>query len=174
MATWMLALACGSSPESTDPGGGLERELDPSEIRSDAAWEPCGFGIECRELEVPIDHAQPQGEKLALALARAPHWEGYDYRGAILVNPGGPGGLGRPFDWTLLERINPGVPFMLSGGLDARNLAEAVRVARPTAVDVSSGVERAPGEKDIEKIRTFIVAARDADAALSGQTARRA
>jgi phosphoribosylanthranilate isomerase len=85
-----------------------------------------------------------------------------------------PGGLGRPFDWTLLERINPGVPFMLSGGLDARNLAEAVRVARPTAVDVSSGVERAPGEKDIEKIRTFIVAARDADAALSGQTARRA
>ena len=67
-----------------------------------------------------------------------------------------PGGLGKPFDWTLLERLNPGVPFMLSGGLDAGNLAEALRIARPPAVDVSSGVERAPGEKDPDKIRAFI------------------
>jgi phosphoribosylanthranilate isomerase len=85
-----------------------------------------------------------------------------------------PGGLGKPFDWTVLERLNPGVPFMLSGGLDAGNLAEAVRVARPTAVDVSSGVERAPGEKDPVKIRTFVVAARDADHALSDKAVKRA
>jgi phosphoribosylanthranilate isomerase len=85
-----------------------------------------------------------------------------------------PGGLGKPFDWTVLERLNPGVPFMLSGGLDPGNLAEAVRIARPTAVDVSSGVERAPGEKDPAKIRAFILAARDADHALSGKAVKRA
>jgi phosphoribosylanthranilate isomerase len=85
-----------------------------------------------------------------------------------------PGGLGKPFDWTVLERLSPGVPFMLSGGLDAGNLAEAVRIARPMAVDVSSGVERAPGEKDPAKIRTFVVTARDVDNALSDKAVKRA
>jgi phosphoribosylanthranilate isomerase len=80
-----------------------------------------------------------------------------------------PGGLGKPFDWRLLEKLDPGVPFMLSGGLDAGNVAEALRVTRAGGVDVSSGVERAPGEKDPDKIRAFIRAARlaAADAILS-------
>ncbi len=77
-----------------------------------------------------------------------------------------PGGLGTPFDWTLLAGIKPAVPFMLSGGLDAKNVAEALRITRAPGVDVSSGVERAPGEKDPDKIRAFIRAARAADAAL--------
>ena len=80
-----------------------------------------------------------------------------------------PGGLGKTFDWTLLEKIDLKVPFMLSGGLDAHNVAEAIRVTRPQAVDVSSGVERAPGEKDSDKIREFIRAARAAEAALAGK-----
>jgi phosphoribosylanthranilate isomerase len=71
-----------------------------------------------------------------------------------------PGGLGKTFDWTLLENLDLKIPFMLSGGLDAANVAEAVRITRPPAVDVSSGVERAPGEKDPDKIRDFIRAAR--------------
>jgi phosphoribosylanthranilate isomerase len=71
-----------------------------------------------------------------------------------------PGGLGKPFDWTLLENLHPGLPFMLSGGLDAGNVGEALRITRAPAVDVSSGVERAPGEKDPEKIRAFVRAAR--------------
>jgi phosphoribosylanthranilate isomerase len=73
-----------------------------------------------------------------------------------------PGGLGKPFDWRLLENVNPDVPFMLSGGLDPNNVAEALRITRSPAVDVSSGVEREPGEKDIDKIRAFIRAAREA------------
>jgi phosphoribosylanthranilate isomerase len=73
-----------------------------------------------------------------------------------------PGGLGKPFDWRLLENVNPDVPFMLSGGLDPNNVAEALRITRAPAVDVSSGVERQPGEKDIDKIRAFIRAAREA------------
>jgi phosphoribosylanthranilate isomerase len=77
-----------------------------------------------------------------------------------------PGGLGRPFDWRLLENLDPSLPFMLSGGLDAGNVAEALRITRAPAVDVSSGVERALGEKDPVKIRAFIQAARAAAAAL--------
>jgi len=74
-----------------------------------------------------------------------------------------PGGLGTSFDWTLLAGINPGVPFMLSGGLDAGNVAEALRITSAPGVDVSSGVERAAGEKDPAKIREFIRAARAAE-----------
>ena len=71
-----------------------------------------------------------------------------------------PGGLGKRFDWRLLENVETRVPFMLSGGLDALNVVEALRITAAPAVDVSSGVERAPGEKDPDKIRAFIAAAR--------------
>jgi len=73
-----------------------------------------------------------------------------------------PGGLGKAFDWHLLENLDPGVPFMLSGGLDAGNVGEALRITRAPGVDVSSGVERVPGEKDPDKIRAFVRAARAA------------
>ena len=78
-----------------------------------------------------------------------------------------PGGLGRPFDWHLLENLDPGVPFMLSGGLDPANVGEALRITRAPGVDVSSGVERAPGEKDPDKIRAFVRAARVAAASVA-------
>ncbi len=78
-----------------------------------------------------------------------------------------PGGLGKSFDWRLLENLETGVPFMLSGGLDAGNVAEALRITAAPAVDVSSGVERAAGDKDLDKIRAFIVAARDAASKLA-------
>jgi phosphoribosylanthranilate isomerase len=77
-----------------------------------------------------------------------------------------PGGLGKSFDWHLLEHLEPGVPFMLSGGLHAGNVGEALRITRAPGVDVSSGVERAPGEKDFDKIRAFVHAAREAAASL--------
>jgi phosphoribosylanthranilate isomerase len=73
-----------------------------------------------------------------------------------------PGGLGKPFDWHLLQDVDRTVPFMLSGGLDAGNVAEALAVTRAAGVDVSSGVERAPGEKDPDRIVAFIRAARNA------------
>jgi phosphoribosylanthranilate isomerase len=73
-----------------------------------------------------------------------------------------PGGLGTPFDWRLLENLKVGVPFMLSGGLDAGNVSEALEITRAPSVDVSSGVERHVGEKDPEKIVAFVRAARAA------------
>jgi phosphoribosylanthranilate isomerase len=77
-----------------------------------------------------------------------------------------PGGHGRPFDWSLLAGLDPAQPFMLSGGLDPANVAEAIRVARPAGVDVSSGVEAAPGVKDPARIAEFIAAACKAAATL--------
>jgi phosphoribosylanthranilate isomerase len=75
-----------------------------------------------------------------------------------------PGGLGQPFDWALLQSIDSATPFMLSGGLDAENVAEALAITRASGVDVSSGVERSPGVKDPEKIRAFVRTAREAGA----------
>jgi phosphoribosylanthranilate isomerase len=71
-----------------------------------------------------------------------------------------PGGLGAVFDWHVLENLDLSLPFMVSGGLHAGNVAEAVRVTRAGGVDVSSGVERASGIKDPEMIRAFVRAAR--------------
>jgi len=82
--------------------------------------------------------------------------------GAVL-----PGGNGLPFDWRLIAGAKPGLPFMLSGGLTADNVADAIRLIGQTpgflGVDVSSGVERAPGAKDPVKIRAFLHAARSAE-----------
>jgi phosphoribosylanthranilate isomerase len=80
-----------------------------------------------------------------------------------------PGGLGAAFDWQVLENLDLRLPFMVSGGLNAGNVAKAVRVTRAGGVDISSGVERMPGVKDPEMIRGFIRAARliDRDAGLA-------
>lgn len=69
-----------------------------------------------------------------------------------------PGGNGRTFDWEAVQGISASIPFMLSGGLDADNVVEAIARTHAAAVDVSSGVERAPGVKDPERIRRFLLA----------------
>jgi len=75
-----------------------------------------------------------------------------------------PGGHGRPFDWSILDEEHPALDprrrFMLSGGLNAGNVAEAIRRTRTWGVDVSSGVESAPGVKDAARIAAFVAAAR--------------
>lgn len=67
-----------------------------------------------------------------------------------------PGGNGLPFDWKLLDGVGGAYPFMLSGGLTPDNVATAVALVAPAAVDVSSGVEIAPGVKSPELIRRFL------------------
>ena len=73
-----------------------------------------------------------------------------------------PGGNGVPFDWSLARAFAPAKPWLLSGGLDLENVAEAIRVTRAPGVDVSSGVESAPGVKDAGKIAAFVARARAA------------
>jgi phosphoribosylanthranilate isomerase len=70
-----------------------------------------------------------------------------------------PGGNGLAFDWRLIAGRDWRLPWMLSGGLTAETLPEAVRISGAKAVDVSSGVESSPGRKDFAKIRAFLAAA---------------
>ncbi|WP_277968465.1 phosphoribosylanthranilate isomerase [Sphingomonas echinoides] len=67
-----------------------------------------------------------------------------------------PGGMGVRFDWTLLQGVRHVQPWALSGGLDAHNVAEAIRITGATLVDVSSGLESAPGIKDPTRISAFL------------------
>jgi phosphoribosylanthranilate isomerase len=71
-----------------------------------------------------------------------------------------PGGNGRPFDWSLTRDFHAHVPWLLSGGLDPDTVAAAIALSGARGVDVSSGVESAPGVKDPAKIRAFVAAAR--------------
>ncbi len=72
------------------------------------------------------------------------------------------GGFGETFDWSILEGFAPDKPWVLSGGLTPENVAEAIRVTGASEVDVSSGVESAPGVKDEARVRAFIEAAKAA------------
>ena len=81
-------------------------------------------------------------------------------------SPRSPGGTGESFDWDLAHR-HPGTPpVVLSGGLTAENVGEAIEKARPFAVDVASGTEAAPGRKDPAKLEAFMKAVEAADARL--------
>ncbi|MFN9527394.1 MAG: phosphoribosylanthranilate isomerase [Pseudomonadaceae bacterium] len=98
------------------------------------------------------------GEDVAAAMA--------PYAGAqgILLDTfveGVPGGTGASFDWSLVPE-DAAKPIILAGGLDAGNVATAIRQVRPHAVDVSGGVEASKGIKDAGKIRAFVRAVRDA------------
>ena len=111
------------------------------------------------KVETPEDAALALAYKgiadLILFDAKAP-------KGAVL-----PGGNGVAFDWYVLDDIRSRVPFMLSGGLTAANVAAAVQATGATVVDVSSGVESAPGVKSPDLIRQFIRAAHAAPAQTS-------
>jgi phosphoribosylanthranilate isomerase len=91
----------------------------------------------------------------------------YEGRAAGLLldtrTAGAPGGTGRSFDWSLAVAVRQRASFlMLAGGLDPLNVRSAIRAVRPDGVDVSSGVESAPGRKDAEKVRAFLRAVREA------------
>jgi phosphoribosylanthranilate isomerase len=73
-----------------------------------------------------------------------------------------PGGNGVAFDWSILTSLDEDVSYMLSGGLNAGNIGEALTTAKPAGIDISSGVESAPGIKDPERIRAFFRAVRAA------------
>jgi phosphoribosylanthranilate isomerase len=134
--------------------------LDLLQLHGDETPERCRaisiyFGL-------PIIKAIKVSTKADLKMAKdyedAVDWLMFDARppadGAL------PGGNGQPFDWTILKGADFKRPWLLAGGLTPENLAEAVNQSGATAVDVSSGVESAPGRKDPAKIRAFLDTAR--------------
>ncbi len=143
--------------------------VDPSDDELDEALFQVRFGAIqlhgreppafCESIEVlpVIKRIQIlEGDTAAMVAERA---RAYSV-GAWLLDPGA--GSGKPFPWAIAKCASPRT--IVSGGLTPENVGEAIRAARPYGVDVSSGVEKAPGMKDEAKMRAFIQAVRAADA----------
>jgi phosphoribosylanthranilate isomerase len=141
---------------------GIVEALQPDLLQLHGGETPARLSEIKRQFGLPVMKALPV--ETAADLAALPDYAGVADR--ILFDARAPkeatrpGGLGAVFDWHVLENLDLALPFMVSGGLHAGNVTEAVRVTRAGGVDVSSGVERAAGIKDPEMIRAFIRAAR--------------
>jgi phosphoribosylanthranilate isomerase len=125
----------------------------------------------CAAAPVPVIKAMQVGTEFALETLEP-------FRGSVsaflldATDSHKRGGTGRTFDWQILTRNRPGgFSLFLAGGLSPLNVAEAIRIARPFAVDVSSGVEEHPGHKDPIKIAAFMAAVRAADATVAAAPA---
>jgi phosphoribosylanthranilate isomerase len=109
----------------------------------------------CRQFGQPYVKALSMAALAGSGLAQAA--QEFSDAAALLLDSHGPGeegGTGRRFDWAQVPRLNR--PVILAGGLTPDNVREAVRQVRPWAVDVSSGVEDAPGVKNVQKMQLFI------------------
>ena len=124
--------------------------------------EPAGFAASFAR---PYFKAVPMASVMDVAAYAAHHPDAtgllFDSHAAGTV-----GGSGETFDWTRVPRNN-GRPIVLAGGLDPRNVAQAIAIVRPYAVDVSSGIETAPGIKQASAMRRFAEAVRLADDAIT-------
>lgn len=141
-------------------------EVDPDLIQLHGAESPARAAEITRRAARPIIKAvavQTSHEvQAALAYKTVSELVLFDARAPASLAGALPGGNGLTFDWRLLEAVTDKLDFMLSGGLNPANVAEAIRLTRPFAVDVSSGVETAPGDKSPELIRRFLAAAKSA------------
>jgi phosphoribosylanthranilate isomerase len=144
--------------------GNLVDALKPDLLQLHGKETPERVAVLRSRFGLPVMKALPVAQKSDLSpvrqYARVADRVLFDARAPLEATR--PGGLGKVFDWSLLQNIEIAVPFMLSGGLDAKNVGDAIAITRAPAVDVSSGVEKRPGEKDPDKIRAFIRAARAA------------
>jgi phosphoribosylanthranilate isomerase len=141
----MLGLADGSSESLA-----RHEEEDPKGVRGRAykALRPCSYD---EAAALAGRYALPQdlreGGRLPAFLLDAYH-------------PQLRGGTGKTGDWSLASRLASQYPILLAGGLDPSNVAQAVQTVRPWGVDVASGVEASPGQKDHAAMRAFVVAAK--------------
>lgn len=120
----------------------------------------------CAQFGRPFVKAIAMGEGAGAALSGAD----YPHAAALLLDGhrvGEAGGSGKAFDWSQMPR-DLARPVILAGGLDPDNVAQAIRTARPWAVDVASGIESSPGIKDPARLAAFVRAVRLADAELEG------
>ena len=130
--------------------------------------ERCGLtGVQLHGRETPAEVTQLKNTGLtvikALFQKREPSFKSTSRYGpsAFLLECGRgrlPGGTARTWDWADAQAIVANAPVILAGGLSPENVGQAVRLGRPHAVDVSSGVEASPGKKDLAKIEAFVSA----------------
>ena len=157
----IVALSVDASDHSL---AAIVRALNPDFLQLHGAESPARVAAIRRLFGLPTIKAL--GVAAAADFARAADYaEAADW---LLIDakppPGAalPGGNGVPCDWRLAQGFAPAIPWLLSGGLDAGNVAEAIALSGARGVDVSSGVESAPGVKDAGKIAAFVARARAA------------
>ena len=144
---------------------GLFVNADPALVKATLAAVPIHLlqfhGDEDESYCRQFDHPYMKAARVKPGLDLVQYAAGFPSAQAIILDAfaEGYGGSGKVFDWSLIPP-DLGKPMVLSGGLDAGNVGEAMLRLRPTAVDVSSGVEAARGIKDAEKIRAFVAAVR--------------
>ena len=121
--------------------------------------------IDC-ELEIMVWTGLDVIKAIRTSVPFDERWLDSEYDASILIDSGSPGlfgGTGEKADWTKAKEIASENPHVyLAGGLDCYNVADAIRIVRPYAVDVASGVESSPGKKDPSKVAAFIDAVRKA------------
>ncbi|MGI9463201.1 MAG: phosphoribosylanthranilate isomerase [Aestuariivirgaceae bacterium] len=142
-------------------------QRDPDIIQAHGSETPDRIAEIAEATGKPVIKAIKVREQADVTAARA--YQGtasmilYDAKAPDNLKNALPGGNGIAFDWTLLSDGAAGkAEFMLSGGLDPDNVAEAIRLTQAPIIDVSSGVEQSPGEKNLDLIRKFIEAVRSA------------
>lgn len=147
---------------------GVVRDIGPDRIETLAqesgvsmiqihSEEPVDYGSRLtlpwiQRFRIPMDGGS---EALRSVVGRSP-------ANAFLIDPGA--GTGVPFDWSLARGLP--TPTFIAGGLDSANVARAILAARPFGVDVASGVESAPGKKDVAQMENFVTSVRGADDAI--------
>lgn len=120
----------------------------------------------CTQFGIMSIKAMPIRDDASIEALRAYHTDAWLLDSHV---PGQKGGTGETFSWDLAVKARRlGRPIFLAGGLNPGNVAEAVTRVRPYGVDVSSGVESAPGKKDPKKVRDFIIAAKSASREIAG------
>jgi phosphoribosylanthranilate isomerase len=173
---WAKARALGRQARGRAEIAALSVDADDDAIRRIAdALDPDLYQLHGRETPARVAHigelaARPTMKAIGVA-AREDFAAASAYESAadwLLIDAKPPqdaalpGGNGRPFDWSLARDFHPARPWLLSGGLDPENVEAAIAASGASGVDVSSGVERAPGVKDAARIRAFVAAARRA------------
>jgi phosphoribosylanthranilate isomerase len=141
-------------------------DLLPSRARSLMAFPMSLFGDDVSQVErMAADFAESR-RKLPEGISIPEGW-----MDTFLLDSGNlrqPGGTGHAFDWSGAQALaegmrKDGLKLVVAGGLTPENVGDAIRILEPWGVDVSSGVEAAPGKKDPEKVRAFVKAVREAD-----------
>lgn len=136
---------------------GAATGIDRVQCEVDGLGPMARLAASMREIIIPVLHDEPGLTSLSDELERQPPGNR-----TVLVEGPGRGGRGMPADWQRVAEVARRVNVILAGGLTPDNVGDAIRIVRPFAVDVSSGVEIRPGVKDPVLLREFILAVRQA------------
>ncbi|WP_413759576.1 alpha/beta hydrolase [Streptomyces sp. MMBL 11-3] len=165
VAGMITAIPAGAVPADTAPAGAVPTGTAPAGAAK-PVWKKCATKdyptLQCASLKVPLDHAQPRGRKITLALSRVPHTSKKAYQGPLLVNPGGPGGSGLTLAGFVASSLPKGLAAQYDViGFDPRGVGKSrpalncrpghFAPVRPDSLPVTEALEKA----NLDRVRAF-------------------